>query len=134
MEAPRDAGGPAVAVAVAVVRHAGRVLIGQRPADAPLAGMWEFPGGKVRQGESPREAALRECLEETGLAVHIVGIDAQLDHAYKHGRLRLHFLAAEPVDPDALPAAPFRWVPVTELDRYRFPAANAAVFRFGGCR
>ena len=93
-------------IAVAVVRHAGRVLIGRRGAGVPLAGLWEFPGGKVREGETAEEAAARECLEETGLAVHIAGTLAEVVHPYEHGPLRLCFLAAEPVDPAVVPRGP----------------------------
>ena len=60
-----------VSIAVAVVQHAGTVLIGRRAPEAPLGGLWEFPGGKVGPDETPGEAAARECREETGLAVRI---------------------------------------------------------------
>lgn len=116
-------------IAVAVVQQGGRVLVGRRPAGAELAGLWEFPGGKILEGETPQQAAARECLEETGLAVRILGEYSRVEHQYEHGLLRLHFLAAEPVDPAAAPREPYRWVPVGELDRYEFPAANAAVLR-----
>ena len=48
------------AIAVAVVEHDDRFLVGQRPAGKPLAGYWEFPGGRVEEGESPQQAAIRE--------------------------------------------------------------------------
>jgi len=116
-------------IAVAVVQHEGRVLIGRRPAGAPLAGLWEFPGGKVREGETAEQAAARECLEETGLVVRIVAALGEVVHQYGHGPVRLHFLRVEPVAPSAVPRQPFRWVPAAELDRYEFPAANATVLR-----
>jgi 8-oxo-dGTP diphosphatase len=47
----------------------GRVLIAKRPADKPMAGLWEFPGGKVEQGERPETALLRELKEELGIDV-----------------------------------------------------------------
>jgi len=119
----------ALPIAVAVVQHAGRVLIGRRPADVPLRGMWEFPGGKVREGETPQQAVVRESLEETGLAVRVVGAYPEVVHHYEHGPVRLHFFAVEPVDTTAEPSEPFVWVPVGELDRYEFPPANAAVIR-----
>ena len=115
-------------IAVAVVEHEGRFLVGQRAAGATLAGYWEFPGGKLRQGETPAVAACRECLEETGLEVRIEKKLACVEHCYEHGELELHFFAAvlkrttESVNPQ--PAAPFRWVDVTDLPRYTFPEAN----------
>lgn len=115
------------AIAVAVVRRGDAVLIGPRSADVPLAGYWEFPGGKVLPGESVDAAAVRECLEETGLRIHIRGTCAVVDHDYDHGSVRIHFLDAVPLNLEETPSTPFRWVPLIELDRYRFPPANAAV-------
>jgi 8-oxo-dGTP diphosphatase len=54
-------------VAVALVDADGRVLLAQRPAGKPLAGLWEFPGGKVHSGETPEAALIRELKEELDL-------------------------------------------------------------------
>jgi len=56
--------------AVALIDADGRVLIAERPAGKHLAGMWEFPGGKVQQGETPEAALVRELAEELGIDVH----------------------------------------------------------------
>ena len=56
--------------AVALIDSDGRVLIGERPAGKHLAGMWEFPGGKVQPGETPEAALIRELDEELGINVH----------------------------------------------------------------
>tara|TARA_A100001037_G_scaffold276158_1_gene275230 strand:- start:10549 stop:10956 length:408 start_codon:yes stop_codon:yes gene_type:complete len=55
--------------AVALVDVDGRVLLAQRPAGKPMAGLWEFPGGKVREGETPEVALIRELGEELGIDV-----------------------------------------------------------------
>ena len=55
--------------AVALVDADGRVLLAQRPAGKPLAGLWEFPGGKVNPGETPEMALIRELSEELGIDV-----------------------------------------------------------------
>jgi 8-oxo-dGTP diphosphatase len=55
--------------AVALVDADGRVLLAQRPAGKPLAGLWEFPGGKVNPGETPEVALIRELGEELGIDV-----------------------------------------------------------------
>lgn len=121
-----DASAP-VRIAVAVVEHAGHYLIGRRPEGVPLAGQWEFPGGKVQAGETPRQAAARECLEETNLAVAVGEAYPVVVHDYKHGRVALEFFTCRPHDPSSPPKAPFRWVPAAELAGYEFPEANAAL-------
>src|SRR5580704_7591937 len=55
--------------AVALVDADGRVLLAERPAGKPMAGLWEFPGGKVRDGETPEAALIRELKEELGIDV-----------------------------------------------------------------
>jgi mutator protein MutT len=116
-----------IPIAIAVVRRAGEVLIGQRGPGSTLAGLWEFPGGKVLPGESPAEAAARECREETGLAIQIGRLLAETDYDYPHGCLRLHFFEATAQDPQQSPAAPYRWIPLADLRQYEFPPANASV-------
>ena len=56
-------------VAVALVDPDGRVLLAQRPEGKAMAGLWEFPGGKIETGEAPEEALIRELREELGIAV-----------------------------------------------------------------
>lgn len=120
-----------IPVAVAVVAHAGRYLVGRRGDGVPLAGYWEFPGGKCRPGESLEDTAVRECLEETGLAVRASGLRARKSHGYDYGTVELHFIDCELVDERGLPEPrpPFRWVPVAELGDYRFPPANDELIR-----
>ncbi len=56
-------------VAVALLNDRGQVLLAQRPAGKWMAGMWEFPGGKIDPGETPEQALIRECREELGIAL-----------------------------------------------------------------
>ncbi len=116
-----------VLIAVAVVRDGPRVLIGPRPDGKPLAGLWEFPGGKILPGEAPQAAAERECREETGLDVRVVRAWGPIEHHYSHALVRLHFFEAVPGDPVVPPRAPFVWVAISELENYAFPPANAAI-------
>jgi len=55
--------------ACALIDADGRVLIAQRPEGKPMAGLWEFPGGKVEQGETPEDTLIRELAEELGITV-----------------------------------------------------------------
>jgi len=125
MSAVDNAPSPRVEIAVAVVEDKGRFLIGVRDEGVPLAGCWEFPGGKVRPRETPRQAAVRECLEETGLLVRITGIYPPADHDYEHARVRLHFFACVGVKQQRPLPDRFRWVAAGELGQFAFPPANA---------
>lgn len=64
-ESPSPA--PLLVVAAALVDADGRVLVQRRPAGKPMAGLWEFPGGKVEPGETPEAALIRELAEELGI-------------------------------------------------------------------
>ena len=119
-----------ISIAVAVVRHEGQVLIGQRPAGVELAGFWEFPGGKVQADETLEQAAMRECLEETELAIRILRTETDVTHHYDFGLVKIRFFAAEPANPEHVPRAPFRWVPISDLPNYPFPPANAVVLEY----
>jgi 8-oxo-dGTP diphosphatase len=117
-------------IAIAVVEHEGRFLIGQRPDGAPLAGLWEFPGGKIEPGETPEAAAVRECLEETGL--HVQPLIRYPPHIqeYDHDRVELHFIGCRPLEESqSTPQPPFQWIARSELGRYEFPAGNRGLLR-----
>ncbi len=111
-------------IAIAVVEHHGRFLVGVRPEETVLAGFSEFPGGKVELGESPTQAAIRECLEETGLEVEVAGEFPEHVHQYDHDQVRLLFFHCRLKKNDQQPHPPFRWVDRAGLRSLRFPAGN----------
>ena len=74
-----------VRVAAAVVRDGDRVLLTQRPPGGPLGLLWEFPGGKIEEGESAEHALVREIHEELGVQATVRGILAVECHDYPHG-------------------------------------------------
>jgi 8-oxo-dGTP diphosphatase len=115
-------------VAIAVVEHDCKFLVGVRPEGAPLAGFAEFPGGKVDAGETSEAAAVRECLEESGMRVSVERELLVKRHQYDHGLLEIHFFLCRPVgSSETNPRLPFRWVSASELRTLNFPAANAEV-------
>jgi mutator protein MutT len=117
-------------IAIAVVEHEGRFLIGQRPPGVALAGLWEFPGGKTEAGETPEQCAVRECREEAGCDVEVVSAYPSVVHQYDHGEVELCFFACRLIRSSTVPRPPFRWVERSELGSYTFPAANAELLRF----
>jgi 8-oxo-dGTP diphosphatase len=122
-----------VVVAAAIVVEEGRVLVTQRKAGSHLAGAWEFPGGKVMQGEDPREAVRRELAEELGVDVVAGEILDVTFHRYDDAQktvLLLFFEAARApgsADPRVIDVAAFAWARHDELDPSRFPPADVAV-------
>lgn len=116
-------------IAAGVIWKDNRLLIAQRPARGLLGGLWEFPGGKVRAGESLAHAARREIVEELGIQVQVGEKMATLEHAYTHFRITLHVFRCRYVSgqPKALGCAAWRWVTPRQLDRYAFPTANRRI-------
>lgn len=113
---------------MAVVVHAGRVLVGRRADDAAeQPGCAEFPGGKIEPHETSSGAALRECLEETGIAIRLLERTCGVVFQEPTPSLSITFHWATPLDPEAAPRPPFAWVPISELPRLNFPPANAPV-------
>ncbi|MFO7706777.1 MAG: A/G-specific adenine glycosylase [Desulfobacterales bacterium] len=122
--APRPV--PEFEAAAGVVFKNGRVLITRRPEQGLLGGLWEFPGGKLRRGESPAAACAREIKEEVDLEVVVESALALVRHAYSHFRIRLHVFRCRFAAGRVRLKGPVahRWVRVADLDRFAFPGAN----------
>ncbi|MDJ0976006.1 MAG: A/G-specific adenine glycosylase [Planctomycetota bacterium] len=123
---PRRKPTPHYDIAAGLVWKGDAVLIGRRPADGLLGGLWEFPGGKVREGESIADACVREIEEETGLRVRAAERFLSIDHAYTHFKITMHLFHCVPTGGtlEARGTEAPRFVPWGELDRYPFPRAN----------
>ena len=117
---------PEVEAAVGVIRRNGRLLVTRRPADGLLGGLWEFPGGKIRPGEDPADACVREIAEEVGLQVTVTEALARVRHAYTHFRVRLHVFVCRVRAGRVRLKGPvaFRWVRLAELEQLALPRAN----------
>lgn len=86
------AGRRRIAVAAAVILDGqGRFLLAQRPEGKPYPGYWEFPGGKIEPGETPRDALVRELEEELGIRASRLYPWITRDYDYTHAAVRLHF-------------------------------------------
>ena len=116
-----------VHVAAAVIRGAdGRVLIARRPDDKHQGGLWEFPGGKVEEGEVVQAALSRELEEELGIRVSAARPLIQVHHDYpdKHVLLDVWEVSAFTGEPHGAEGQPLAWVAPRDLGQYEFPEAN----------
>ncbi|MEP7210184.1 MAG: (deoxy)nucleoside triphosphate pyrophosphohydrolase [Alphaproteobacteria bacterium] len=117
-----------IVAAAALVRDDGRLLLAQRPEGKAMAGLWEFPGGKVEAGESPQAALSRELREEISIEVAEDDMEAFAfaSHAYK----RFHLLM--PVfltrrwkgEPTALEGQKLVWTSADEVRNFPTPEAD----------
>jgi 8-oxo-dGTP diphosphatase len=116
-------------VAAAVVIESSRVLLTQRAEGQHLAGLWEFPGGKLEHGESPEQALVRECREECGIEIEVAEILDVTFHRYPEKDVLLLFYRCSLVSGEVrhLQVADHAWVAPKELDRYELPPADEQV-------
>jgi A/G-specific adenine glycosylase len=117
-------------VTAAVIRgYDGRLLIAQRKPDAMLGGLWEFPGGKCRPGETLPDCLRREIGEELGLEIEVGPYLTTIDHGYTHFRISLHVFECRHLDgePRALDCAAWRWVSADELGGFAFPVTDRKI-------
>jgi A/G-specific adenine glycosylase len=117
---------PCYTVAVGVIYRDGRILIDKRKPEGLLGGLWEFPGGKKRRGESLDAALRREVREELGVSIRVGPLLAVVDHAYSHFRVHIHAFECTYLSGESrcIACDDFKWVRPRDLGRYAFPAAN----------
>jgi 8-oxo-dGTP diphosphatase len=114
-----------VHVVAAIVENEGRYLVTRRQPGVHLAGLWEFPGGKVDTAETHAQALRREMSEELGVEVSVEDLCLSTSHEYPDRTVTLYFyrcvLAGAPVPQMG---QEMRWVMREELRALEFPAAD----------
>lgn len=113
-------------VTAAILIENGRVLIARRRSEDSQAGLWEFPGGKVRPEESPEQCLKREVQEELNLQIVVGEFFGESVYAYGDKTIRLlgYYVRAEAGDLAANDHSELAWVAVSDLKRYRFCPAD----------
>ena len=118
-----------VRVVAAVIERDGKYLITQRRATAVLPLLWEFPGGRVEQGEGDAAALEREVMHRLAARIRPGKLISSVMHPYERYTVELFLYACtlEPGDePEARVVASYRWVSSTEFDQYPFTPADEA--------
>jgi 8-oxo-dGTP diphosphatase len=115
-------------VCVALVDPDGRVLLAQRPEGKPMAGLWEFPGGKVHEGETPEAALIRELKEELGIdvAASCLAPFTFASHAYERFHLLMPLYVCRKWQGEVAPLEGQRlaWVRPVRMEDYPMPPAD----------
>jgi 8-oxo-dGTP diphosphatase len=130
-EAPRKI---VLVAACALVDADRRVLIAQRPEGKPMAGLWEFPGGKVEAGETPEETLIRELKEELGIVTQAPCLAPLTfaSHAYDDFHLLMPLYICRRYEGIArgLEGQALKWVRTRDLRTYPMPAADEPLVPF----
>ncbi|NYA44401.1 8-oxo-dGTP diphosphatase MutT [Serratia fonticola] len=119
-------------IAVGIIRNPQQeIFITRRAAGSHMAGFWEFPGGKIEQGETPEQALGRELLEETGIHANQVRLLEVLEHRFTDRIVTLNFYLVEDWkgEPYGREGQPMRWVKQADLREEEFPEANVSIIK-----
>lgn len=114
--------------ACALVDPDGRVLLAKRPPGKSMAGLWEFPGGKVETGETPEQTIIRELDEELAIGVSTNALQALTfaSHTYEafHLLMPLYLCRDWRGEPQACEHEALSWVPPHDMGSYDMPPAD----------
>jgi len=120
-----------IPVVTAIIKKNDRVLLGLRPEGHSLAGQWEFPGGKIELGESPKEALKRELKEELDIDAEVDTLLLANTHTYGEKGVillfyKVHFWKGEP---KAAHHKEIRWVHPDEIPKMDIPEGNRRILK-----
>ena len=119
-----------VTVAAAIIENARHeILVCRRAKDSQMGGLWEFPGGKLENGETLKECVVRECMEELGVQIRVRDIFAETEYDYPERTIKFTFFKAAIVsgEPEMLVHDDMRWVSRNSLAELKFCPADIEV-------
>jgi len=116
-------------VVAGIIRKNGRFLITLRPPRGLLGGLWEFPGGKVENGETFEQSLKREIAEELGIKIKIDSLFTSVKHAYTHFKITLHVFQCRYRSGEIRMNGcdDYRWIGPSRLNEFAFPGADRKV-------
>jgi A/G-specific adenine glycosylase len=111
-------------VAGVIGNREGKLLVGRRPEEGLLGGLWEFPGGKREPGETLAGALAREIRGKLGIEIEILGRIGTIRHGYSHFRITCHAYRCRKTRGRLRPGGTRRWVTAEELETYALPRVD----------
>lgn len=116
-------------VTAAIIIQNEKVLLARRKSDEVLAGFWEFPGGKIEQGETPNECLERELLEELGVESTAGDMFAESIYSYEHGTITLLAIRAKLLQQNLALSVhdKVEWVSIRKLSEYNLAPADIPI-------
>lgn len=122
---------PTYNIVVGLIYFNNKLLIAKRKDDQMLGGLWEFPGGKINENETEKQALIREIKEEVNLDISINQKLGTIKHAYSHFKINLHAYICTSTTQNAvaLSASKLKWINENDLENYAFPTANKKLFK-----
>lgn len=120
-----------IPVVAGFLRKDHQILVGQRPENHSLAGQWEFPGGKIENGETPEEALARELNEELGIEAEVGDLKLACTHSYGEVGILILFYEIRywKGEPRAKHHMMLEWIHPEELQTRNIPEANRKILK-----
>jgi mutator protein MutT len=117
-------------VVAGLIKKGDKFLLVRRPLNKKRGGLWEFPGGKVEEGETLEEAIKRELKEELDIEVRVKGVLSEVKYSYPEGEIELYLLEVESnEEPELKEAIEKRWVSVEEAEELELCPADRELIR-----
>lgn len=115
--------------AAVIWNQTGQMLIDRRKIGGTMGGLWEFPGGKIEPGETVEACIVREIQEELAIEIAVGEHLISIEHTYPtfHLTLTVHHCQHISGVPQPIESEEIRWVNISNLSNYQFPAANIEI-------
>ena len=119
-----------ITVTAGIIQYQGKILIAQRKSTKSLGGYWEFPGGKIEDGETCSDCLAREIKEEFDISINVGDFLMETEHTYDFGNLKMYVYRALWDGKGSIRICDhddYKWVTLEEMKNYRFAPADIPV-------
>ena len=116
-------------IAIAIIWNKNYFYIQKRPDNKMLGGLWEFPGGKIGQGENVKKALKRQLKEECNIRPIIKNKIGIVKHSYSHFSISLHCYNCFLLNKNLINSKNSKWITNKEIYKFPFPKANHKIFK-----